>query len=203
MLHPTIRTSITNEEEELESVDSTKIIIPRHSSHKIIDFANYTPSFNPRYFTVPPTDPAATIPNFKSSVATWCIDTIVKDHDLNAARARIKNIRTQGRSLKSKLRKSKKITAGRLFKSESCRIGQTIFDILKESKDEEQQMQNSLIAKAYNIYHKAKEEADYIISLQLDPTKCPMVQLKIILTPLKIKSDGAMPTKKRNDWKLT
>ena len=57
-------------------------------------------------------------------------------------------------------------------------------------------MQNSLIAKAYNIYHKAKEEADYIISLQLDPTKCPMVQLKTILTPLKIKSDGAIPKKK-------
>ena len=57
-------------------------------------------------------------------------------------------------------------------------------------------MKNSLIAKAYNIYHKAKEEADYIISLQLYPTKWSTVQLKTILTPLKIKSDGAMPTKK-------
>ena len=85
------------------------------------------------------------------------LDTIVKDHDLNAARARIKNIRTQGRSLKSKLRKSKKITAGRLFKSGSFRIGQTIFDIRKERKYEERQMQNSLISKARNIYHKSKE----------------------------------------------
>ena len=39
MLHPTIRTSITNEEEELELGDLTKIIIPQHVRHKIIDHA--------------------------------------------------------------------------------------------------------------------------------------------------------------------
>ena len=134
MLHPTIRTSITNEEEELELGDSTKIIIPQHARHNIIDLSNYAPSFNPRYVTAPPIDPAATIPNFKSGVATWCLDTTVKDHGLNAACARIKNNRTQGQSLKSKLCESKKITAGQLFKAGSCRIGQTIFDIRKERK---------------------------------------------------------------------
>ena len=90
MPHPMIRASIINEEEELESGDYTKIIIPQHNIHKIIDLANDAPSFNPHYVTAPPTDPSATIPDFKSSVASWCLDTIVKDHDLNAARARIK-----------------------------------------------------------------------------------------------------------------
>ena len=72
MLHPTVRASITNEEEELELGYSTKIIIPQHARHKIIDLANDAPSFNPRYVTAPPTNPAATIPNFKSGVAA-CI----------------------------------------------------------------------------------------------------------------------------------
>ena len=90
ILHPTIRSSITNEEEELELGDSTKIIIPQHARHKIIDLANDDKRFNHRYVTAPPTNPAATIPNFKSGVAAWCLDTIVKDHDLNADRARIK-----------------------------------------------------------------------------------------------------------------
>ena len=57
-------------------------------------------------------------------------------------------------------------------------------------------MQNTLIAKARNIYHKEKEAADAIIALQLDPEKWSTAQLKTILTPLKIKSDGVMPTKK-------
>ena len=100
MLHPTIRVSITNEEEELELGDSTKIIIPQHTRHKIIDLANDAPSFKPLYVTDPPTDPAATIPNFKPGVAAWCLDTIIKDHDLNTACARIKKNRTQDQSLK-------------------------------------------------------------------------------------------------------
>ena len=202
MPHPMIRASIINEEEELESGDYTKIIIPQHNIHKIIDLANDAPIFNPRYITAPPTNPAATIPNFKSGVAVWCPDTIVKDHDFNTTSARIKKNIKQGQSLKTKLCESKKTTSGRLFKAGSFRIGQKIFDIRKERKYEERQIQNSLIAKARNIYHKAKESADAIIALQLDPTKWSTAQLKIILTLLKIKSDGAMPTKRRNDWKL-
>ena len=129
MLHPTIRASITNEEEDLELGDSTNIIIPQYARYRIIDLANNYPRFNPRYVTAPPTDPAATIPNFKSVVSAWYLDTIVKDHDLNADCARIKYNRTQGQSLKSKLHKNEKITSGRLFKSGSFSIGQTIFDI--------------------------------------------------------------------------
>ena len=64
-------------------------------------------------------------------------------------------------------------------------------------------MKKSLIAKAYNIYHKAKEAADTIIALQLYPKKWSTAQLKTILTPLKIKSDGAMPTKKGTIGSLT
>ena len=57
-------------------------------------------------------------------------------------------------------------------------------------------MKNSLIAKARNIYCKAKKGADAIIALQLDPKKWSTSQIRTILTPLKIKSDGVMPTKK-------
>ena len=103
MLHPTICASISNQEEELELGDSTKIIIPQQASHKIIDLTKDAPSFNPRYVTAPPTDPAATIPKFKSGVAVFFLGTIVKYHDLNAYRARIKKNRAQGQSLKSNL----------------------------------------------------------------------------------------------------
>ena len=136
MLHYTIRVFIKNEEEEMELGHSTKIIFPQHARHNIIDLANNSSRFNPRYVTAPPTNPSATIPNFKSGVAAWCLDTIVKDHDFNAASARIKKNRTQGKSLKSKMCESKKITAGGMFKAGTSCIGQTIFDIQKESKDE-------------------------------------------------------------------
>ena len=52
-----------------------------------------------------------------------------------------------------------------MFKAGSFRIGQKFFDIRKERKDEERQMQNSLISKARNIYHKSKEASDAIIYL--------------------------------------
>ena len=50
--------------------------------------------------------------NFSTGTAAWCLDNIVQQNDLHAARKRIKKNQYVGKSLKEKLQEMKKITAG-------------------------------------------------------------------------------------------
>ena len=92
MFHPTIRASITKEEEELELKEGSKIVIPSHERYKIINLTNEIPTSNPRFTTNPIITTEECTPNFKTGVAAWCLDNIVQDQDLFAARSRIKKI---------------------------------------------------------------------------------------------------------------
>ena len=129
MTLPQIRSSITKEEEEEELLPTSSIILPIQTRESIIDLSSNDPTIDPTYLPVPI---HASTPNFTTGVAAWCLDTIVKDQDLYAARGRIKKNREEGKLLKEKLIESKKITVGCLFKADSCRIGKTIFDLHKD-----------------------------------------------------------------------
>ena len=89
---------------------------------------------------------------------------------------------------------SKKITAGRLFKAGSCRIGQTIFDIHKERKERARVQQVQAMTDSRDIYMKARAAAQVVVAAQPDHNKWSSEQIKIVLTPLKTKEDGAMPS---------
>ena len=54
------------------------------------------------------------------------------------ARARIKQERENGKSIQEKIEACKNISAGALVKSGSHRLGNTIFDIVKEHNEEKQ-----------------------------------------------------------------
>ena len=128
MTNPHVRSSITEEEEELKTSITSSIILPVQTHKAIVDLSTEEPTHHPAYLSQLTTSTA----NFNSGVAAWCLDTIVKDHDVNTARGRIWMDREDGKTLKEKLVESKQITAGRLFKADSCRIGQIIFDIHKQ-----------------------------------------------------------------------
>ena len=193
MTSPHIRSSITAEEEENELLPNSSVILPIQTRESIIDLSHSEPTVNPTFLS--PTPVTAT-PNFTTGVAAWCLDSIVKDHDLNAARVRIKKNLQDGKSLKEKLIESKRITAGRLFKAGSCRIGKTIFDLHKEKRFKEEQERTQALQTTKETYRKAKEAAAAVIATQPDPSKWSIAQLKVMLKPLKKKEDGAMPTLK-------
>ena len=104
MTLPQIRSSIIKEEEE-ELLPTSSIILPIQTRESTINLSNSEPTIDPTYLHVPI---HASTPSFTTGVATWCLDTIVKDHDLYVARGRIKKNREEGKLLKEKLIESKK-----------------------------------------------------------------------------------------------
>ena len=113
--------------------------------------------------------PATGTSKLTSGVAAWFLDNIVQQHDLHAARGRIKKNREVGKSLKEKLVESKGITAGRLFKAGSCRIGKTIFDIQKENRARTEEVASKKERDAKVAYRKARDAADTIIAKNPNP----------------------------------
>ena len=99
--------------------------------------------------------------------------------------------------MKEKLIECKGITAGRLFKAGSCRIGKTIFDIHKENLSKANAEARKKEKDAKDAYQKARDAADTVIALYPIPTSWSVAQLKTIIAPLKTKNDGAMPTLKK------
>ena len=131
MTLPQIRSSITKEEEDLELLPTSSIILPIQARESIINLSNSEPSIDPTYISIPI---HASTPNFTFDIAAWFLDNMFKDQNLNTARVRIKKNREECKSLKEKLIKSKKITAGCLFKAGSCRIGKNFLIYTKSER---------------------------------------------------------------------
>ena len=74
--------------------------------------------------------------NFEYGNAAHCLDSIVQRNQLHKARQRIKKEKENGKSLLEKISVSKRVTAGILVKAGSHRIGQTVFQVVKERTQE-------------------------------------------------------------------
>ena len=118
------------------------------------------------------------------------------NQDLMEARNGIRKNRENGKSLKEKLIENKKVTSGNLFKSGSCRIGKTVFDVQKENTKKREIVQKEKAMRNQQGYQAMLDEATFVHTLKLPVKKMTCKQLTAILKPLKTKDDPAMPTKK-------
>ena len=87
------------------------------------------------------------------------------------ARSRIRKNQDNGRSLKEKLLESKKITAGKLFKLGSCRIGKTVFDVQKENAKKQEIIEKEKTMKNQQAYQGMLDKATFVHSLMLPVEK--------------------------------
>ena len=85
MMNPQVRALITKEEQELEDSLTSSVILPIQAREAVVELITKEPYLNPAYLSQSATGTA----NFTSGVAAWCLDNIVKDHDVNPARGRI------------------------------------------------------------------------------------------------------------------
>ena len=135
--------------------------------------------------------------NYASGTAAFCLESIVKNSDLQNARERIKREQKIGKTISERILEQKgAITAGKLFQAGSCRIGKTVFDLVNTNAD--------------NIKRAAKEKgealkvallekirkANKVRELGKPNDKLTIGQLKILLAPLKRTDDKKLPTKK-------
>ena len=198
MTYPIIRASITKEEAENELLDTSKIVLPIQKRVEITDLIDTsTQVIDPRYASKPVPD-VKKVANFSQGTASFCLDKIVMQQDLNEARSRIKRNREEGKSLVEKIRDMKGFTAGRLFHAKSSRVGQTILQVYKENIAVQEEAVNVRANNAAITYRAAKDTAEAILATGILISNMNNNQLKTILLPLKTKDDGAMPTRKKD-----
>ena len=95
----------------------------------MLHFAQKSPQFATKNHL-----PEDRVCNFGSETAAWAINEIVKKQDIMAARERIKNNVEVGLTMKEKLQKSKKITAGILTASGKYRLNRYVHSEIKDRK---------------------------------------------------------------------
>ena len=211
LLHSEIRATMTDEEQDMELSSTSSAIVPYSATtigtntsaivpYRAVPTATNTISTTPpTTLTIPP--PLPTL-NFEYGNAAYCLDSIVSHDALQKARQRIRKEQEKGESLKHKISVSKRVTAGILVKAGSHRIGQTVFDVVKQRTQEKAEESRRKIAKAKATYTNDVAKADTILSSkppQADKSANPtwtIKELQAILKPMKRKDDGAMPKKK-------
>ena len=96
----------------------------------------------------------------------------MQENNLHAAQKRIKKNREVGKSLKEKLTEMKKITAGRLFHSDSVRVGQTILDVYNENCNAARAQDEKVQQQSKETYQKQRAAADEKLQRNLILLKC-------------------------------
>ena len=136
--------------------------------------------------------------NFNSGQSLTCLKAMLSQEQLHEARQRIQEDRSHGKSIKEQLKANTRLSAGILFKAGSNRLGKTVFEVCKENHDEKWKMAIEKIQKEEEEYKINFSEAQKVFEKKDDVNKMTIKELTIICKPLKRKSDGAMPNKKKD-----
>jgi len=203
---PEVRETMTNQEKIDERSSSTIIIHPNNNSNSITsnDSSNITSDTDMSTQATEIECVSDSIDenppqlNFSSGQAAFCLTNIVQQKDLFKARENIKKEKDCGKTVREKLEESKRITAGILFKSGSSRLGKTVYDICQKQVDERVKMEKDKVLEMERKYNKERNEATILLSTGKPLEKMTNEELKTLIRPLKLKDDGAMPTKKKN-----
>ena len=142
----------------------------------------------------PPQPPSL---NFSYGTARNCLDALVKDSDLQKARERIKENLNKGITIKHQLKEAKRITSGIVFKCNTTRLGQTVFDACNENRIKKKQQERDKIRKEKESHAIMVQKAMEVLQQKPDINKMTIRDLTTICKPLKLKSDGKMPNKKQ------
>ena len=153
-----------------------------------------SPVFDPK-LVAPPRDPDELL-NYTGGTAAFCIENIVRMSDLQSVREKIKSKRDEGKTLKEQLQEGKKVTAGRCFKSGTCRLGQTVFDVVRENKAKRNAIDAAKSNKDREECIKKAAAAAVIRALGKPNKDLTVNQLKVLLAALKRKGDAAIPSRR-------
>ena len=135
--------------------------------------------------------------NFSTGTAQSCLDAIVKDADLQMARERIKENLIKGKAIKEQLKEHSRITSGIVFKCNTTRLGQTVFDACKDNQLKKKEDERAKMLKQKEEHIKMVQKAKEILAKKPNIETMTIKELTLICKPLKTKSDGKMPVKKQ------
>jgi len=162
LLDPTIRATMT--EHELASEASNNLIPPsiHHNIYKQHDGATAsTCTYATTHQSMINSDVLKKL-NYSCSTSAFCVDALVQNEDLMKSRERIKEEKGNGKDVCEQLKLVKKLTAGKLFKVGTTRLGKTLLDIHNENSKQESIKEREKVMK-----EKAKYDESIIKALQI------------------------------------
>ena len=190
MMNPGLRSTMTKDEKENEKNGNSSVHLPSHFTRIITDLTK--PLCNPQ-FSTKKHQPEEQLCNFSSGTAAWALEEIVKKDDIMAARERIKNNVEVGLTLKERLEKCKKVTAGVLVGMGRHRLDTDVHSEIHSRKRKRIEKAAKAKQKATEARNSMLEKAREVWAVQQDVTKMTNKQLIAILRPLRKKDEPAIP----------
>ena len=111
LLLPEIRATMTTEEMEGEGSEGSNVNLPKKPDTLDLTVASL-PTYDEKFL---PQQKRLEKMNYSSGISQLCITEIIRDQDLHTARQAIKADKDTGETLKQKLEKLKKVSAGGIF----------------------------------------------------------------------------------------
>ena len=203
LLLPEIRATMTTEEMEGEGSEGSNVILPKKPETLDLTVASL-PKYDEKFL---PQQKRLEKMNYSSGISQLCITEIIRDQDLHTARQAIKADKDTCETLKQKLEKLKKVSAGGIFLQGTNCIGKTIFDIKKQKSNTNIEAKVKKIKEQQKEYDEKVEKAHPIRLKEPDYMKWTAKDLYVVNQSLKqTREDGAIPKKlqlgreKYNEW---
>ena len=201
LLHTKIRATMTDDEKSKEF--ERNIIFPTHRNLHYVDLTKKTSTFDPSYIrTVTPEATKKLKLNFSKGTALRCLDTIVQSNDIMEARNRIRSNQMRGKTLQEELEAARGCTAGVIVKAKEHRLGLTVFDYVRESKEKKDEETRVAMEKAAAYRTESRRKLNHVLVKNKAPCDWNIKDLTDLCQVVKTKDDGAMPKKRPELWEL-
>ena len=127
--------------------------------------------------------------NYASSTSAFCVDALVQNEDLMKSRERIRDEKNKGKDVREQLKSVKKLTAGKLFKVGTTRLGKSLLDIHRENSKKEFHKERDRLVKEEAKYDESVIKAREILDKDVPFEKLKVKELHQVWAPLKRKGD--------------
>jgi hypothetical protein len=136
--------------------------------------------------------------NFGNGLTQHYIKNIIKKADREKALEGIQADKTTGESIKDKLSKVNRVTAGALVKCGSFVIGKDVEDVVRDRVVAKRRERRVKQQKEEAVFRKQQNDANAVVAKNTGKQLADWTatDLKILLKPDKTKEDGAMPSNK-------
>ena len=139
--------------------------------------------------------------NYSRSTSAFCVDALLQNEDLMKSRERIKKESKKGKCLREQIKDVKRLTAGKLFKMGTTRLGKSLLDVHKENVANEYMKQKDKLLKEKIKYDESMAKGKEILDKNIPFDKLKLKEMHLVLAPLKRKGDK-WPTKRKELIKL-
>ena len=130
--------------------------------------------------------------NYASGIAYSTIETLIGHETLMQKKEEMKQKQIVSKALKESVQEGKRITAGLVFKSNTCRLGRDLLEIQEDKLKQKKSNEIEAAIRAHNTYLKRMGKASDIKKRKKDVNSWTKSDYKIINISLKREGDEGL-----------